>query len=118
MNGSIVDKNSRQVLSVGDIIRRNDLKTLSKVFKIKKSLSVLTVLKEIMIRLADYVVKFLEKKKKLTQFLQLVEVVLFFYVMLYINQKKSNISHIIMNKQHLLLLKVILDPKMRLDVAL
>ena len=45
MNGSIVDKNSRQVLSVGDIIRRNDLKTLSKVFKIKKSLSVLTVLK-------------------------------------------------------------------------
>ena len=42
---AIVDKNSRQVLSVGDIIRRNDLKTLSKVFKIKKSLSVLTVLK-------------------------------------------------------------------------
>ena len=46
MDGSIVDKNSRKVLSVGDIVKKNDLKTLSKVFKIKKSLRVLTVLKK------------------------------------------------------------------------
>ena len=43
-HGAIVDKNFRKVLSTGDIVRKNDLKTLSKVFKIKNNISVLTVL--------------------------------------------------------------------------
>ena len=70
-----------------------------------------------MIRLADYVVKFLEKKKINTVFTVSGGGSIFLCDALY-KSKKSNISHIIMNKQHLLLLKVILDPKMRLDVAL
>lgn len=45
LNGSIVDKNRRKVISHGDIIKTNDLKTLAKVFKIHKNLSVLKVLK-------------------------------------------------------------------------
>ena len=45
LDGAIVDKHGRSVLSYGDIIRTNDLKTLSEVFKIKKYLSVAKVLK-------------------------------------------------------------------------
>ena len=45
LDGSISDKLGRNVLSYGDIIRTNDLKVLSKVFNIKKYLSVLKVLK-------------------------------------------------------------------------
>ena len=44
LDGAIVDKHGRKVLSYGDIIRTNDLKTLSEVFKIKKYLSVVKVL--------------------------------------------------------------------------
>ena len=44
LDGAIVDKYGRSVLSYGDIIRTNDLKTLSEVFKIKKYLSVVKVL--------------------------------------------------------------------------
>ena len=44
LDGAIVDRHGRHVLSYGDIIRTNDLKTLSKVFKIKKYLSVVKVL--------------------------------------------------------------------------
>jgi len=43
LNGSISDKNGRNVLSYGDIVRTNDLKVLSKVFKIKNNLSVAKV---------------------------------------------------------------------------
>ena len=45
LNGSIVDKNKRKVISHGDIIKTNDLKTLAKVFKIHENLSVLKVIK-------------------------------------------------------------------------
>ena len=62
-------------------------------------------------RLADYIVKFIEKKIS-TLYSLLVEVVQFFYVMLYTIQKKLNIFLIIMNKQHLLPLKVMQDQKM------
>ena len=44
LDGAIVDKHGRKVLSYGDIVRTNDLKTLSQVFKIKKYLSVVKVL--------------------------------------------------------------------------
>ena len=44
LDGAIVDRHGRYVLSYGDIIRTNDLKTLSEVFKIKKYLSVVKVL--------------------------------------------------------------------------
>ena len=44
LDGAIVDRNGRSVLSYGDIIKTNDLKTLSEVFKIKKYLSVVKVL--------------------------------------------------------------------------
>ena len=44
LDGAIVDRRGRHVLSYGDIIRTNDLKTLSEVFKIKKYLSVVKVL--------------------------------------------------------------------------
>ena len=44
LDGAIVDKHGRKVLSYGDIVRTNDLKTLSEVFKIKKYLSVVKVL--------------------------------------------------------------------------
>ena len=43
INGSISDKYGRSLLSYGDIIRTNDLKTLSKVFNIKKKLGVLKI---------------------------------------------------------------------------
>ena len=46
LGGSISDKQGRNVLTYGDIIRTNDLKTLSKVFKIKKNLSVVKVLRK------------------------------------------------------------------------
>ena len=45
LDGSVSDQNGRNVLSYGDIIRTNDLKVLSKVFKIKKDLSVVRVFK-------------------------------------------------------------------------
>ena len=45
LDGAITDRSGRSVLSYGDIIRTNDLKTLSEVFKIKKNLSVVKVLK-------------------------------------------------------------------------
>ena len=47
LKGSISDNQGRNVISHGDIIRTNDLKVLSKVFKIKKSLSVLKLLKKL-----------------------------------------------------------------------
>jgi len=43
IKGSIVDKEKRKVLSYGDIIKTNDFKVLSKVFKIDKLLSVVKV---------------------------------------------------------------------------
>lgn len=43
LDGSIADKYGRSLLSYGDIIKTNDLKTLSKVFKIKKKLGVLKI---------------------------------------------------------------------------
>lgn len=45
LNGAISDNNGRNVLSYGDIVRTNDLKVLSKVFKIKKQLSVAKVIR-------------------------------------------------------------------------
>jgi len=44
LDGAIVDRNGRSVLSYGDIIRTNDLKALSEVFKIKKYLSIVKVI--------------------------------------------------------------------------
>jgi len=44
LDGAIVDRYGRSVLSYGDIIKTNDLKALSEVFKIKKYLSVVKVL--------------------------------------------------------------------------
>ena len=43
LDGAIVDRHGRSVLSYGDIVRTNDLKALSEVFKIKKHLSVVKV---------------------------------------------------------------------------
>jgi len=43
LDGSISDNKGRNVLSYGDIIKTNDLRILSKVFKIKKKLSVVRV---------------------------------------------------------------------------
>ena len=45
LDGAIADNKGRKVLSYGDIVRTNDLKVLSKVFKIKNKLSVAKVLK-------------------------------------------------------------------------
>tara|TARA_B100000029_G_C17576716_1_gene958374 strand:+ start:1343 stop:2035 length:693 start_codon:yes stop_codon:yes gene_type:complete len=45
LDGSISDKYGRNVLSYGDIVRTNDLRTLSQVFKIKKRLSIVKVSK-------------------------------------------------------------------------
>lgn len=45
LDGSVSDKNGRAVLSYGDIVRTNDFRVLSKVFKIKKQLSVAKVTK-------------------------------------------------------------------------
>ncbi len=44
LDGSVSDNKGRNVLSYGDIIRTDDLRILSKVFKIKKNLSILRVL--------------------------------------------------------------------------
>ena len=43
LDGSISDNKGRNVLSYGDIIKTDDLRILSKVFKIKKKLSVVRV---------------------------------------------------------------------------
>ena len=45
LDGSISDNKGRNVLSYGDIVKTDDLRILSKVFKIKKQLSVVKVLK-------------------------------------------------------------------------
>ena len=45
LGGSVSDKKGREVLSYGDIVRTIDFKVLSKVFKIKKNLSVARVFK-------------------------------------------------------------------------
>tara|TARA_Y100000389_G_C17437410_1_gene506380 strand:+ start:452 stop:1141 length:690 start_codon:yes stop_codon:yes gene_type:complete len=45
IGGSLVDNNKRKVISYGDIIKTNDLKTLSKVFTIYKNLCVVKVCK-------------------------------------------------------------------------
>jgi len=45
LEGSISDRLGRNVLTHGDIIKTNDLRVLSKVFKIKKYLTVLKLLK-------------------------------------------------------------------------
>ncbi|WP_262590217.1 cupin domain-containing protein [Candidatus Pelagibacter communis] len=45
LDGEIVDNNNKAVLSCGDIVKTNDLKVLSKVFKIKKLLTLLKVTK-------------------------------------------------------------------------
>jgi|TARA_B100000768_G_C11248409_1_gene362885 hypothetical protein len=45
LEGSISDKKGRNILSYGDIIKTDDLKILSDVFKIKKKLSVVKVYK-------------------------------------------------------------------------
>ena len=46
LDGSISDNKGRNVLSYGDIIKTDDLRILSKVFKIKKKLSVVKVSKK------------------------------------------------------------------------
>ena len=46
IDGKVVDKYERSVLSYGDIIRTGTLKKLSKVFKIKKYLTVIRVWKK------------------------------------------------------------------------
>ena len=45
LGGSVSDKKGKNVLSYGDIVRTVDFKVLSKVFKIKKNLSVARVYK-------------------------------------------------------------------------
>jgi|TARA_B110001452_G_scaffold255998_1_gene248945 mannose-6-phosphate isomerase-like protein (cupin superfamily) len=45
LDGAVSDKNGRDVLSYGDIVRTSDLKVLSEVFTIKKQLSVAKVIK-------------------------------------------------------------------------
>ena len=45
LDGSICDSSGRKVLSYGDIIKTDDLKILSHVFKIKRQLSVVKVYK-------------------------------------------------------------------------
>lgn len=45
LDGSICDKNGRSVLSYGDIVKTDDFRILSKVFKIKNTLSVVKVYK-------------------------------------------------------------------------
>ena len=46
LDGSISDNKGRNVLSYGDIIKTDDLRILSKIFKIKKNLSVVKVYKK------------------------------------------------------------------------
>ena len=43
LDGAISDNKGRNVLSYGDIIKTDDLRILSKVFKIKKKLSLVKV---------------------------------------------------------------------------
>ena len=43
LDGKVVDKQNRSVLSYGDIIKTGTLKKLSEVFKIKKDLTLLKV---------------------------------------------------------------------------
>ncbi len=43
LDGKVVDRNNKSILSYGDIIKTGTLKKLSEVFKIKKSLTVLKV---------------------------------------------------------------------------
>ena len=43
LDGQVVDKQNRSVLSYGDIIETGTLKKLSEVFKIKKDLTLLKV---------------------------------------------------------------------------
>ena len=43
LDGKVVDKHNRSVLSYGDIIKTGTLKKLSEVFKIKKNLTLLKV---------------------------------------------------------------------------
>ena len=45
LDGKIIDKQGKNVLSYGDIIKTGTLKKLSEVFKIKKYLTVLSVSK-------------------------------------------------------------------------
>ena len=45
LDGEIIDKQRKNVLSYGDIIRTGTLKKLSETFKIKKYLTVLSVSK-------------------------------------------------------------------------
>ena len=45
IDGNVVDKHKRRVLSYGDIIRTGTLKKLSEVFKIRKYLTVIRVWK-------------------------------------------------------------------------
>ncbi len=46
LDGSVSDDKGRNVLSYGDIVKTDDLRILSKVFKIKKKLSVVKVIKK------------------------------------------------------------------------
>ena len=46
LDGSVSDDKGRNVISYGDIIKTDDLRILSKVFKIKKKLSVVKVIKK------------------------------------------------------------------------
>lgn len=43
IDGSICDYNGRDIITYGDIIKTNDMKTLSKVFRIKKKLSLIRI---------------------------------------------------------------------------
>ena len=43
LDGKVVDRNNKSILSYGDIIKTGTLKKLSEVFKIKKFLTVLKV---------------------------------------------------------------------------
>ena len=45
LDGEVIDKNSKAVLTHGDIVKTDDLKVLSKVFKIKNNLTLLKVTK-------------------------------------------------------------------------
>ena len=45
LDGSVIDNKGRKVLSYGDIVRTNDFRAFSRVFKIKNKLSVVRVLK-------------------------------------------------------------------------
>ena len=46
LDGKIVDKNGQNVISYGEIVKTSTLRMLSKVFKIKKSLTLLRVSKK------------------------------------------------------------------------